>query len=386
MKQETQVALVRRILDHIAARTTDTADRPSTLPIAAYVDEARLARENAVLFRELPLPIAHRSMLPNPGDFITHDLSGVPLLLIRRDDGTVGAFLNVCRHRGTRVEPAPCGSKKAFSCPYHAWTYARDGRLLTIPHERGFAGIEKKDRGLVAVPVAEHAGFVWVRPSPSSSSTVSCEPESWLGDLAADLVGFGVDTAHVYEERHFVKSLSWKLALDVFLEAYHLKTTHHETIYPMFFDNLAVVEPHGPHLRNLFPKRSIRELPGQPEDSWRLRVHANILYHLFPNTLVLIQPDHAAIVNVWPDGPARSKLQTYTLIPEPATTEKARAHWDANNAILYGATDEDFTNGESIQRGLLSGANHEVVFGAFEHGLAHFHREIERRTTTSAGK
>jgi hypothetical protein len=102
---------------------------------------------------------------------------------------------------------------------------------------------------------------------------------------------------------------------------------------------------------------------------------------VFPNTLVLVQPDHTAIVHVWPDGPARSKLHTYTLIPEPATTEKARAYWDANNAILYGATDEDFERGESIQRGLASGANREVVFGAFEHGLTHFHREIERLTS-----
>ncbi len=369
MKQQTQVALVRRILDHVASKTTDTADEPSTLPVAAYVDAARLARENEVLFRKLPLIVGHTRMLPNPGDFITHDLSGLPLLVVRKDDGSLAAHLNVCRHRGTRVEPARCGSKKAFSCPYHAWTYARDGRLLTIPHERGFAGIDKTERGLASVPVREEAGLIWIRPTPG-----------WLEDLADDLVGFGIDSAYVYDERHFEKELSWKLALDVFLEAYHLKTTHRETIYPLFFDNLGLVEPHGPHLRNVFPKRTVRDLPSHPEETWRLREHANVLYHLFPNTLVLVQPDHAAVVHVWPDGPMRSKLHTYTLIPEPATTEKARKYWDANNAILYGATDEDFVNGESIQRGLTSGANREVVFGAFEHGLAHFHREIERRT------
>jgi hypothetical protein len=63
-------------------------------------------------------------------------------------------------------------------------------------------------------------------------------------------------------------------------------------------------------------------------------------------------------------------------VPEPPDTDKARAYWDANNQILYGATEEDFALGESIQRGLASGANQEVVFGAYEHALAHFHRQI----------
>jgi phenylpropionate dioxygenase-like ring-hydroxylating dioxygenase large terminal subunit len=387
MEQRTQIELVRRVLAHVAARTTDRGALPTTLDVGAYLDPDRFDRETKILFRDLPLAIAHRSTLATPGDFITHDASGVPLLVIRRDDGTIGAFLNVCRHRGTRVEPAPCGTKKAFSCPYHAWTYGRDGRLLTIPHERTFGDVCKEERGLVPVPAGEAAGLVWVRPSAvRAGEDPTLDPTALLGSLAAELESFGIATSHVHAPRSFEKALTWKLALDIFLEAYHLRTTHRDTIYPMFFDNLGLVDFMGPHLRNVLPKRSIRELPGQPEDTWELRRHANILYHLFPNTLVLVQPDHAAVVHVWPNGSERSLLTVYALVPEPPTTDKARAYWDANLAVLLGATAEDFDKGESIQRGLASGANREVVFGAFEHALAHFHRQIAEHVADSAAQ
>jgi hypothetical protein len=127
----------------------------------------------------------------------------------------------------------------------------------------------------------------------------------------------------------------------------------------------------------VFPKRTISKLASQPEDTWQLRRHANVLYQVFPNTLVLVEPDHGAVLHLWPLGPARTLITTYTVLPEAPATDKARAYWDANNRILYNATDEDFAMGESIQRGLASGANREVVFGAFEHALAHFHHQIE---------
>jgi phenylpropionate dioxygenase-like ring-hydroxylating dioxygenase large terminal subunit len=326
-----------------------------------------------------------RRCSPSPGDFVTHDLGGVPLLVVRGDDGTVSAFLNVCRHRGTRVEDLPCGSgKRAFVCPYHAWSYARDGHLLGIPHDEGFAGIDKSTRGLVRVPAGEAAGLVWVRASRATSDADAVlDARAFLGELADDLEGFGLASAHVYDARTYTKEMNWKLAFDIFLEAYHLRSAHKDSIYGIFFDNIGLVDRIGPHRRTVFPKRSIRELASQPDDvlGGALRKHANVLFHLFPNTLVLVQPDHAAVFHAFPDGPTRTRFTSYTAVPEPPTTDKARAYWDANNAILYGATNEDFALGESIQRGLASGANEELVFGAFEHALAHFHAEIASRLT-----
>ena len=372
MEHALQAQLVRRVLAHLEHETTDAA-APSSQPIEAYADPARFAREVDTLFRDLPLAIGHVSQLAKPGDFITHDASGVPLLVVRDAKGELGAFLNVCRHRGTRVEAAPCGNKKGFTCPYHAWSYGGDGRLLHVPHAHGFPDVA--DRGLVRVPVAVIAGLVFV--VPSGKAPVG----DWLGALANDLVGFGLGTSHAYAPTTMTKDLSWKLGIDVFLEAYHLKSAHRDSIYPMFFDNVGLVDPCGPHLRNVFPKRTIRELAHREESEWRLRAHANVLFHIFPNTLVLVEPDHAAVLHLWPQGQGRTLLTAYTLVPEEPRTEKARADWDKNNAILYNAVAEDFAMGESIQRGLASGANREVLFGAFEHALAHFHGQIRAHLT-----
>ena len=86
MIRERQIQLVQRVLAHVEARTTDTTDAAEALDVSAYADDARIERETSVLFRQLPLAIAHGSELPAPGDFITHDRSGVPLLVVRRDD------------------------------------------------------------------------------------------------------------------------------------------------------------------------------------------------------------------------------------------------------------------------------------------------------------
>ncbi len=391
------------MLAHLAHRTTDTEDRPTHLPVAAYYvgddAEARFAREHQALFRALPVVVGHVSQLPDPGDFFTHDASGVPLLIARDDTGRVGAFLNVCRHRGTRVEPATCGAgKRAFVCPYHHWSYGRDGALLGLPHERGFAGVARETRGLARVPCGVAAGLIFVRPGgqpPGAADDrdgaaggaelgADLGAAAWLGpQLVDELTGFGAATAHAYAPRLEERTLGWKLGIDVFLESYHVRPVHKESIFPMFFDNIGLVDPVGPHLRNIFPKRSIEELAARPVETWELRRHANVLYHVFPNTLILVEPDHTAVLTLWPDGPARTRLTSFTLVPEPPVTDKARAYWDANNAILYGAVAEDFAMGESIQNGLASGANREVVFGAFEHALAHFHRQIERHAAVA---
>ncbi|HWU86301.1 MAG TPA: Rieske (2Fe-2S) protein, partial [Kofleriaceae bacterium] len=215
MEADLQATLIRRVLAHLEQKTTDAADEPSTVPVTAYLDEARYAREHERLFRDLPLIVGHASQLARPGDFFTHDAAGVPLIVVRGEDGQINAFLNVCRHRGTRVEPAACGHRKAFVCPYHAWSYGCDGRLLWIPHEQGFGGIDRKTRGLVRVPATVAAGFVFVRPRPGDEPL---ELGDWVGSLAAELEGFGCAASQVYAARTSTRALSWKLAIDVFLE------------------------------------------------------------------------------------------------------------------------------------------------------------------------
>jgi hypothetical protein len=98
---------------------------------------------------------------------------------------------------------------------------------------------------------------------------------------------------------------------------------------------------------------------------------------LFPNTLVLVQPDHSAVLHIVPLAVDRTRLWSYAVIPAAPASDKARAHWDANMEILYSAVDEDFALGVGIQAGFASGANESLTFGAFEHALTRFHAEVD---------
>lgn len=363
MEHAKQVALIRRILGHLERKTSDRAE-PSQQAVEAYTDPRRFDDERAMLAR-MPVAVAHASDLPQPGDFLTHD-GWRPLLLVRQDDGSIKGLLNVCRHRGTRVEFEARGNRRRFSCPYHAWTYHRDGRLAGVPHRRGFDQVDAQTHSLREVPVTVAGGMVWAGGDPD------------LGALAEDLAGFGLTEGVTWVHREHVRPMNWKLVLDIFLEAYHVRVAHAKTIAPMFIDNLYLVDPHPPHMRNVFPKKTIVGLAERDEATWRLREHSNVLYVLYPNTLVLVQPDHSAVLHLCPLAVDRTLVQAYGVIPAAPSSDKARAHWDANTEFLDAVTEEDFALGATIQANLRSGANEVLTFGSFEHALALLHAQVER--------
>src|SRR5262249_59856053 len=123
--------------------------------VADYPCRRQFARERELFFRRGPLFVGLSCLLPRAGDYMTHDYAGVPMLLVRHEDGNLRAFLNVCRHRGARVADGSGHGVKRFLCPYHAWTYATDGRLIARPDERSFAEIDSASCSLRELPVTE---------------------------------------------------------------------------------------------------------------------------------------------------------------------------------------------------------------------------------------
>lgn len=375
MNRDTEIELIRRVLDHLAAGTTDMAETTYRQPAEHYTSPERLARELERVFGRLPLAVAHLSELSAPGDFVTRRIGDTPVLLTRDRAGALRAFLNVCRHRGTQVVAEPRGRAKGFACPYHAWSYGIDGALLAVPHAHGFPGVEPgAAAGLVSLPAAAAAGFAWISLDRTAPGI---DPALWLGPLAAELEGLGLPAQYVHEPRSIELEQNWKLAADGALETYHLRATHRTSIYPLFHDNLGLVDLIGPHIRTVFPKRSIAELAGRPIAEWQLRPHANILYLLFPSTILLVEPDHSMVLHTYPAGTDRCRFDAYALVPEPPASDKALAYWAANLAVFYGAVAEDFARGDSIQAALRGGGSRELVFGRFEHALAAFHRTLD---------
>ena len=374
MRHATQITLARQLLRHLDAGTTALADDVMRNRVDVYTDPGRLQREWSMI-RRAPQFLGLSCRLPAPGSYATDDETGIPVLLVRGDDGRVRSFLNVCRHRGSRVATGDGAGGPRFVCPYHGWAYDCRGRLAGVPERESFAGVELSDRNLVELPVREFGGMLWSGLAPSAV----VDPELHLAGLAPELASCRFESYVHYARRTLVRRMNWKMVIDTFLESYHFPVLHPETVHPLFFPNVSLFDPFGPHLREIFPRRTIVELKDQPESDWDLVRHTVIIYVLFPSTVVVMQGDHAEIWRIFPDAERAdsSVIHLDFYIPEPAQTDSARRHWDRNlDLVLRTVEEEDFPTGEGIQSGFRAGAQAEVLYGRNEPALQHWQRTV----------
>jgi len=374
MEAATHARLINQIHDYAANKTTCLADKEYLNPVERYTDPGWLDDEIRHIFRRAPLLLAHSSELAKPGDFKTVEVTGVHVLLTRDMTGRVNAFLNVCRHRGTKLVWQECGERKrTFACPYHGWGYAADGRLINLPNPEGFPSVDPDKNGLVRLHASERAGFVFVQITPGAAPI---DVDEYLGEIGRDFTRFGIGEYKAYSPSSELRPYNWKLAMDLFQENYHTRMTHTDTIWQLFLDNTAVFERFAPHIRSIVPKKSILDLRGTDPADWNLRAHATLLYTVFPNTMVAVLVDHAAIFQVFPHDTAHARVRTTVLVPKIPTSEKAKAAWNKSIELVGAVTAEDSARGIAMQAGLESGANRHLTFGRFEQGLGWFHEEI----------
>lgn len=369
-----QVAMTRQLFDYIDRRSTAEASAVHRQPVVEYTSPAIAARERERLFRQRPLCVGLSGLLPEPGSWLTHDHSGLPLLLSRGEDGIVRALLNVCRHRGARVADG-CGKARAFACPYHAWRYDNDGRLRARPEEAAFAAIPREELGLTALPTLEQDGLIWVLPDPSGTLRLDDDHRRVVEAMA----GFDLPHMHLYDHRVVRRRMNWKLVVDTFLESYHFCVLHQHSICRIFYDNLTAFDTYGAHFRLVSARRSIEELRGEPPARWNLLPYMVAIYVLFPGTIVVWQLDH---VELWQVYPVADKVDEAVVVmslytPEPPLDDAARGHWERNiDLVMHVVENEDFPLGEGVQQGFLSPAQEHILFGRNEPALTHFHRAI----------
>jgi phenylpropionate dioxygenase-like ring-hydroxylating dioxygenase large terminal subunit len=376
MRHQDQVAQARKLFSYLDTHTTAMADSTYRNPVSDYTCPRQAALEREMLFRRGPINIGLGCLLPNPGDWMTHDYTGEPILLVRQADGSLGAFLNVCRHRRARVADG-CGSGVgSFSCPYHGWTYGLDGTLIARPDERSFATLDRSTCGLRTLPVVEKYGMVWVCPTPETPLDI----DGVVDGLADDFAEYRFDTFHHYETRVLQRRINWKLAVDTFLESYHISPLHYDTIGPLYYSNRSTFDGFGRNLRWILPRRTIAELRSRPDSQWDLISQSIVVYLLFPNTVLVMAQDHLETWHLFPAGNGVDETRMYVSLytPEPALTDSARRHWN-NNFDLAMATveNQDFPVSEGIQRGFYSGARDDIVFGRNEPALQHYHEAIK---------
>jgi len=360
--------IIEDILRHAEQKTTHMLPEMMANPVDHYTSPAQLEAEINTLFRKFPIILGHVSDLAEPGDFLTHDETGVPILVTRAQDGVVKAFLNVCRHRGARLEDKPCGKARTFSCPYHAWTYGLDGKLRGLPQPEGFEGMDRARMGLVELPVFERFGLIWVIPSVQDREI---DIDAWLAPMAEQLSGLSLGSHVVFRKWSLDRAMNWRLALEGFQESYHFCTAHRETACSGYLDNQSVHLDFGPHVRHAVPLPKIEELRDADPDTWEYRPYFMTQNYLFPANFVQVMTDHVYIHTIIPTGPGTCVFQCMMLIPDAPATEKAERYWQKNYDLIRVVFNEDFVIGEGIQKGLMAGANQHFMFGKYECGL-HF--------------
>ena len=293
----------------------------------------------------------------------------------RRHPGRGYGGMNVCRHRGARVASGHGAGRRRFACPYHGWTYDCRGRLTGVPDRESFAGLDLAGRHLVELPAVEQGGMLWSALNPS----IELDLDPFLSGLGPELASYRFESYVHYAQRTLARRMNWKMVIDTFLEPYHFPALHSETVHPLFLPNLCLFDPFGPHLREIFPRRTITGLRARPESDWDLITHTAVIYVLFPSTVIVMQGDHAELWRIFPDADRTdaSIIHLDFYIPEPAETDNARRHWDRNlDLVLRTVEEEDFPIGEGIQRGFLANPQAEVVYGRNEPALQHWQRTV----------
>jgi choline monooxygenase len=370
------VEIVRRILSHIDAGTTDEGE-PWREPVQNYLDPHRFADELRLL-RSLPTVFVPSAAIPNPGDHV--ERVGVPLFAVRGHDGRARVFRNACRHRGMSLVEGQ-GCSHALVCPYHGWTYRLDGSLAHVPHADGFPDLDMASRGLVEVASREFAGLIVIEAlepahtngNPHSGFDSLSDGSPWRDKLLAAEPTSYVDST--------LRPMNWKVLVEQFLEGYHIRSTHRDTFFPLQYDNLTVVEMFGPNCRLAFPYRNIERLRDRPESTWTVEARLTYVYQLFPNVMLATFPHQLIVAVIDPVDIDHTMVTTYYM-PRPiagAPAPSASQPDDATDGLtlLSRGVLEDNEMSEGVQRGFRAGANAFVEFGRHESAIGHFHAHLD---------
>lgn len=346
-----------------ASRTTPGA----TLPYTWYTDPSVFAREQERIFRRWWQYVGHTGSVAEPGSLAACRAGPVPVLLVRDREGELRAFLNVCRHRGTRLFEGE-GRRATIQCPYHGWTYDLDGRLRAAPRSQGEPHFDPDALGLVPLAVETWGPFVFVNPDAAAGPL-----EETLGELPALVEGAGVDVdALRFRERAVSEyDANWKICCENFLECYHCHVAH---------PGLSKVLDVSEDAYRLEEGRWLSSQYGPVKQGWTGdfdptgEVPRGQFHFLFPNlTLnILPGPPNLSLGPVIPEEPGRTtRFLDYFFHPD--TDEgwiRDMLAWDAQ----VGA--EDAALVERVHRGVRSGMLDGGVLFSSERLIGHFDRLV----------
>jgi phenylpropionate dioxygenase-like ring-hydroxylating dioxygenase large terminal subunit len=348
---------------------TDQASGTVTLPARTYTDLVLWERDRKTL-REVPTVVGLSSELTEPGSFKVADLGGLPVIVVRDGDGELHALVNRCSHRGTELVQGR-GTKRRFTCPFHGWSFEHTGRLGNVTSEENFCGLDRDAYGLTTLPVREELGLVWAAGSPS----VQLEGADLLAGLAEDVRQLDLGRWHFQYAESLPAAVNWRMLLEGVSETYHLPYLHAKSAAKVFYSNVMTFDAFGPHFRMAWPRRTIDEVRGVPEPQWVDPVrHVNLLYYLFPNTILLYNAGMWQALPGSSPGQSEMVFNFFTIGDDAVMTDAQRQRFQFAVDITR---EEDNPAAEASYRNFAVRPDLPVVFGRNEVCLQHLHHHLD---------
>src|SRR4051812_43924946 len=333
-------------------------DEAFSLPAWIYRDPAFFELKKQHVFRTAWHLVCHQNDIPKTGDYHTFDMLGESVMSVRGDDGQIRSFHNVCRHRASRLvdgTKGQCGRR--ITCPYHAWTYALDGRLVGVPFKDTFRGLDVKTSGLAALDQEIFMGFVFVRFAPGLPS-VREMAAPYLHELEAyrmeELVPQGRVTLRT---RH----VNWKNVADNYSDGLHI-TVAHPGLTRLFGNGYGIEAQ--PWIDKMWG--ALREVPSS---NWSERLYQKLLpavptlpperqrlwtyFKLWPNVAFDIYPDQIDFMQFVPVSPTETLIREIAYV-HPDDRREMRAarylNWRINRKVNL----EDKALIDRVQAGMAS--------------------------------
>ncbi len=355
----------------------------SGLPAWSYLSDEMLELEKEALFRRHWQLVCHISDLPQPGDYVALDIVGERALIVRGQDGTVRAFHNVCRHRGSRVVANDKGHcKAAIVCPFHGWTYNLDGTLRGPAQPQSLPKLDPVEFGLPPLEMDIWNGFVFVRfkhgPQPKISEL--------MGRFEGELKPYGLADLVPASSRPWteISEVNWKSVRDVDNEGYHVPMAH-PGLHQLFGDNYYDEPLTGG------TARSFSTFSDDPGQLWSVRAYKNILPEadwlppshqrawlyigVFPNFVFGLYPDSVIFYQEFPLSTGRTLLRSATYRrPEECRNLKAARYLSGRIDQITSEEDQLLTvwSCEAAHSSGFKG----IILSDLEYGVRSYHDHL----------
>jgi Rieske 2Fe-2S family protein len=348
-----------------ATKQTPVRLGPKSMSQKYFVSPGIFAEEQEKIFSKEWLLVGHQSQIPSAGDYFVQRVNGESLIVIRDKRREIHGFFNVCRHRGSRLIENDGGNCAAIQCPYHAWTYGLDGRLLGAPHMNEVAGFEKADYPLHRVNLGLWEGFIFVNLANKPQAL-----EKWFAPLKGRFSHWNMSILQPAKRIEYDVRANWKLMFENYSECYHCPGVHPQLQKVSPYDSAENDLHEGPFLGGFMKINAGKSLTmsgnacaafvGKIENLQQV-----FYYTIFPNMLLSLHPEYVMVHQLWPQSPERTLIVCDWLFHPDAFKRKdfnpqdAIEFWDMTNK-------QDWHVCELSQQGISSRAYEPGPFSSRE--------------------